>query len=79
MTENERQERIHEALQRTLPDLDDQVLAGWVVVFETVDALGGRPACGHVYGPAGMTTWRARGLCDWALEMTVRPDEEEGT
>lgn len=64
------QEKIHGALQELLELEDGEMLAGWIVVYETVSA-DDEPKAGHVYGPAGMTTWRAMGLVEWARRRTL--------
>jgi hypothetical protein len=70
------QEAIHEALQAHL-DLDEgEVLTGWIVVYEH-QTVGDKASAGHAYGPAGMTTWRALGLCEWAARFTLAPDEDD--
>jgi hypothetical protein len=78
--EAEQQEAIHQALEGTLPLEDDQVLTGWVVLFET-QVAGERPTAGHVYGPAGMTTWRAVGLVEFCkyrsiFDLTSNEDDD---
>src|SRR3990167_1118662 len=75
--EQAQQEALHAALAQLIPDLGEgDVLTGWLVVFEHQTA-GDIPSCGHIYGPSGMTTWRAMGLCEWARTVTLRPDDEE--
>lgn len=64
------QEEIHTALGQLLPLEDGEVLAGWIVIYETATA-DDRPNAGHVYGPAAMTTWRAMGLVEWARARTL--------
>lgn len=74
--EREQQETIHQALDGCLPLDDGEVLAGWVIVYETVNAS--EPGYGgHVYGPSSMTTWRALGLVEWARRFCLRPDDDE--
>lgn len=72
MNESEQrdQEKIHSALVDVLNLDDGEMLAGWIVVFETVTADDVQNA-GHVYGPAAMTTWRAMGLVEWARSRTL--------
>ena len=74
-TYNPKQESIHEALALRLPD-EGEVLTGWIVVYE-VQAVDEDPSAGHVYGPEGMTTWRAMGLLEWAKQRTLGPDDED--
>ena len=75
--EERHQENIHRALDETLPELeDDEVLTGWLVVYESQTA-DGTAVAGHVYGPTGMTTWRALGLAQWAALYTLHPDQQE--
>lgn len=74
-TEREEQERIHEALTEVLPI--DGALTGWIVLWEGLPDGGGAAQAGHYYGPAGMTTWRAIGLCEWATRYGLLPDEED--
>lgn len=64
------QERIHGALDELLGLEEGEMLAGWIIVYETVKA-DDVPNAGHVYGPAGMTTWRAMGLVEWARSRTL--------
>ena len=74
LEEQEQQEALHQALADLIPELGEgDVLTGWVVIFEH-QTMKDRPSCGHVYGPSGMTTWRALGLCEWARTVTLRPD-----
>lgn len=79
MTEDEKheQEAIHHALASTLPLDDGELLAGWIVIYETVSADDDRGKSGHVYGPLSMTTWRALGLIEWARRFCLRPDEDD--
>jgi len=75
--EQTQQEAIHTELAELIPDLGEgDVLTGWIVVYEYQSA-DDRPTCGHIYGPSGMTTWRAMGLCEWARTVTLRPENEE--
>lgn len=73
------QEKIHTALQELLPLDDGEMLAGWIVIYETANAED-EPNAGHVYGPAAMTTWRAMGLVEWARSRTLpeATDLEDG-
>lgn len=77
MTDDEKQqEALHEAIEACLADdLDGRILTGWVVVFETA-SIGDQAdsTCGHLYGPAGMRTWRALGLLEWVRRFCLRPD-----
>jgi hypothetical protein len=70
VSEERDQEQIHTALGELLPLEDGEMLAGWIVIYETVGA-DDRPQAGHVYGPAAMTTWRAMGLVEWARARTL--------
>lgn len=72
--QNEQQE-IQEALQRLIPDLEGP-LTGWIIIYEELHS-DGKSAAGHVYGPAGMTTWRALGLVEWARRFSLSPDEND--
>jgi len=74
--EREEQEAIHEVLAGCLPLEEGDVLAGWVVVYETV-TTSERGTSGHVYGPSSMTTWRALGLIEWARRFCLGPDNDE--
>lgn len=77
LEEQEQQEALHQALADLIPDLGEGcVLTGWIVIYEYQEA-GENASAGHLYGPAGMTTWRALGLCEWARTVTLRPDEED--
>jgi hypothetical protein len=76
------QQRLHEAIEAALAatgDLEDgSVLASWIVVWESA-TLGERQAvAGHLYGPSGMTTWRALGLVEWARRFGLMPDAADG-
>lgn len=75
-----RQELVHGALADLLGLDDGEVLTGWIVVYETVSAEN-VPVAGHMYGPDGMTTWRAMGLVEWARSRTLpeacSEDDEE--
>lgn len=75
--EQERQEKLHVALQELVTENEgDGMLTGWIVVWEMVrpDDV---PVAGHLYGPAGMTTWRALGLTEWARQHTLAPDGDD--
>jgi hypothetical protein len=74
------QQAIHDELSALFAEDDDgerQVLTGWVVAYES-QRSDGTATAGHAYGPAGMTTWRALGLMEWARQNTLRPDDENG-
>ncbi len=75
------QEQIHDALTEALRehgDLDDRVVTGWVICWETATLSDeDRATSGHLYGPHGMTTWRALGLVEWARRFCLKPDEED--
>lgn len=73
------QEKIHTALTELLPLDEGEMLAGWIVVYETA-TVDDQANAGHVYGPAAMTTWRAMGLVEWARSRTLPEsvDLEEG-
>jgi hypothetical protein len=76
-------ERAQDEFSRTLENAlhqlelitDDEIVAGWVVCFETVRSEGPMSS-GHVYGPPGMTSWRALGLMEWARD-TIKHSPEE--
>jgi len=72
------QSEFSKTLEAALKDLclieDTEIIAGWVICFETVRSEGPK-AAGHVYGPPGMAPWRALGLMEWAKE-TIRSGEE---
>lgn len=73
---SERQAAIHEALDRTIDVREGEVLAGWVVVYETATGSeDDEPVVGWHIGPAGMTPWRALGLLAW-VDQLIGPDEE---
>lgn len=63
-------EAIHAALAETIPLDDGEILTGWIVVYETASSED-VPNAGHLYGPPGMTTWRAMGLIEWARSRTL--------
>ena len=71
------QETLHQAISNALPLKEDEVLTGWILVWETVRA-DEQEQCGHYYGPATMTTWRALGLLEWARRFTLHPDATDG-
>lgn len=75
-----KQDRFHQALTQVMNEedmVDDgELLTGWVIVYETTD-LGDNAHCGHFYGPAGMTTWKAMGLLEWSRRYTLVPDSED--
>ena len=77
MNEHERgdqaQERLQQAIQAETPE-DEGTVVGWVVVYETVAAADDEATAGHFYGPAGMTSWRALGLLQWAMQHTIGPE-----
>lgn len=79
--EAKQQEKIHEALSTVLQEqgvIDpDQMLVGWVVGYEVVTSNGDSPLAGHVYGPRGMTTWRALGVIEWMRRFGLQPDNED--
>ena len=70
------QRRMHAALEDALGLGEDEVLTGWVVLYETAN-VDGRGSAGHCYGPEGMSTWRALGLCEWASRYTLGPDDPD--
>ncbi len=76
--EAKQQERLHEAIAECLADdIDGNLLTGWIIIYET-EAMGRDSAtCGHLYGPAGMKTWRALGLIEWARRFCLGPDPDE--
>lgn len=69
------QELTHEAIEAAL-GLDDVVLTGWVLVWEGSKPDGGA-VCGHVYGPATMTDWRALGLLEYARRVTLLDEDDD--
>ena len=71
------QTEIHEALEPLLDLGEGEILTGWVVVYEYVSADGAGSA-GHVYGPEGMTSWRALGLLEWAKQFTINRGDDDG-
>lgn len=76
--DSESQEAIHDALSAVLTEagvLDEgNVLTGWCICFESQPAEpDSAPSAGHVYGPTGMTTWRAIGLCEWTTRFGLEP------
>ena len=75
------QEAIHEAVERALRENDDlkedQILTGWIVIYESTSLGDSRSASGHIYGPREMTTWKALGLVEWARRFSLRPDEDD--
>lgn len=74
-SEKREQEEIHTALQEILKLEEDQLLTGWIVIYEAMGMDNERVA-GHVYGPSGMTTWGALGLVEWAKTRTL-PESSE--
>ncbi|HEY7620303.1 MAG TPA: hypothetical protein VH834_11050 [Solirubrobacteraceae bacterium] len=75
MNELDEQERVHRAIEHVLELREGHVLTGWVLLHETLGPDGATTA-GHLYGPAGMTDWRALGLCEWAARFTIPPDAD---
>ena len=56
---------VLEAALHEIGMLDDgDVLTGWVICFEKMTA-DNETFASRVYGPAGMTTWRALGLVEF--------------
>jgi hypothetical protein len=76
MSEHDEQELVHEAIVEVLELREGHTLTGWVVCYETLGP-DGATAAGHLYGPAGMTDWRALGLCEWAARFTIGSDDED--
>lgn len=78
MDDEDRQRRLHEALDKLLDVRDGEVLAGWVVVYETatLDSKSRPPCVGVAVGPAGMTPWRTLGLLNWAGVQVLDGDDE---
>lgn len=60
--ELERQEEIHEALQKIL---GGDVLTSWALVYEAVDTES--VYFGQISGPEGILPWRTRGLLSQAM------------
>jgi hypothetical protein len=73
---DEEQERVHRAIEDALELDDGHVLTGWVLIYETASSDGNALA-GHLYGPEGMSTWRALGLTEWVSRYTLHPDDDE--
>lgn len=71
MSEADDQEFIHQAITDILGD--GEILTGWIVSYEGIEA-NGDPFAGHIYGPEAMTTWRALGLLEWARGHTLTPE-----
>jgi len=67
VTDEESQTLLHEAIAPALVGSgalkDDDLVTGWVLSYEFM--RDGQMAAGRVYGPAGMTTWRALGLSEY--------------
>jgi hypothetical protein len=68
--ERREQEEIHTAIQESLKLPEGEILTGWIICYETV-GLDNERTAGHVYGPAGMTTWAAMGLIEWAKSRSL--------
>jgi hypothetical protein len=71
--------RFHDGLERLLAaedKLDNELLTGWIVVYETA-ASDDNAGVGYVFGPDEMTDWRALGLVDWA-RVGLLPEPEGG-
>lgn len=79
-SEATQQQRIHEVLEDVLRDtgsLDEgNILAGWLVSWESASLSSAKASSGHFYGPREMTTWRAMGLNEWTRH-TLIPDEDD--
>jgi hypothetical protein len=75
LLDEEAQERLQAAIQTEI-DEEEGTVVGWIVVYETV-AENGNEYCGHLYGPAGMTSWRSLGLLNWATHHTIKPEPED--
>lgn len=75
--ERERQAAMTDAVADAAGLDDGQIVTGWLVVYETASVSSGSTSCGHMYGPEGMTTWRALGLAEWSRRFTLVPDPEE--
>jgi len=73
------QQQLHEAIETALSDdLENLVLTGWVVCFETTSLTDeARAHAGTFYGPREMTTWRALGLVEWARRFSLEPGTDE--
>lgn len=68
-------EEIHRSLQEFVLE-EGELLTGWIVIYEYQNT-DDRPSAGHVYGPEGMTTWRALGLTEWTRRFTLVPDADD--
>lgn len=79
--EEVQQQKLHTAIEETLranDDLEeDQVLTGWIVVFEATSLGNSSSSAGHFYGPREMTTWKALGLVEWARRFNLGPDDDD--
>lgn len=75
------QQKLHEAITETLTERGDlpegQLLAGWVLCYETVSMSEKAAVAGHIYGPREMTVWRALGLVEWASRYSLGPGESD--
>lgn len=75
------QQELHEAIEKALAEEGDlpegRILTGWVVCFETASISSDDATAGHLYGPRGMTSWRALGLCEWTSRFSLGPGEED--
>ena len=85
MSDDERADALQESLHGELAALlrdelgeegEGGLLVGWVLAYEA-QAPSGRAFAGHLYGPAGMTTWRALGLIEWTRLHTLGPDSDD--
>jgi len=74
------QAAYHEAIEtamRAQGDLSDgELLTGWVLTWEKVVA-DERGSAGRIYGPPGMTTWRALGLTEYMSRADGFPESED--
>lgn len=75
MSDDAATRRLHVTLEQHLDLRDGEVLAGWIVIYETTTFDERDPVVGHHYGPDGMTAWRALGLLDWTTQM-LGPDDD---
>ena len=81
MSEQQHQEELHGAIVRALQDrgdlADDQILTGWVLIFEATSLGDSRSSAGHFYGPREMTTWKSLGLVEWVRRFCLIADDDD--
>jgi 3-hydroxyacyl-CoA dehydrogenase len=54
---------------------DSAIITGWVISYETVDAVGDKTA-GYIYGPQDMSSWRVIGLIEWIKSHLLAIDND---